>query len=168
MLKKAKRWHLFSDDISPLPLRQTLGRALAPEEKYRLLKIAASRDEWQTAYYAAVLALNTTMRGCEIKGLRWRDVDLMDRALTVRRSKTEAGERVIPLNADAYNAVLSLYQRAKKLGDVLPDHYVFFSCEHGHIYPKGPQKGRRTAWRNLRISSWALPLLVLGRSLGFP
>ena len=114
-----------------------------------MLKVAASREDWQTAYYAAVLALNTTMRGCEIKGLRWRDVDLMDRAITVWRSKTEAGERVIPLNADAYNAVVSLYRRAKKLGDVLPDHYVFFACEHGHVDPTAPQKGWRTAWRNL-------------------
>ena len=149
VLKKAKRWHIFSDDVHPLPLRQTVGRALVAEEKLRLLKIAASREEWQAAYYAAVLALNTTMRGCEIKSLCWRDVDLMDRVLTVRRSKTEAGERVIPLNADAYNVVLSLYQRAKKLGDVLPDHYVFFACEHGHVDPKAPQKGWRTAWRNL-------------------
>ncbi len=149
MLKKAKRWHLFADEIKPLPLRQKVGRALAPEEKLRLLKVAASREDWQTAYYAAVLALNTTMRGCEIKGLRWRDVDLMDHAITVRKSKTEAGERIIPLNADAYNVVVSLYQRAKKLGDVLPDHYVFFACEHGHVDRNSPQKGWRTAWRNL-------------------
>ena len=149
VLKKAKRWHLFADEIKPLPLRQRVGRALAPEEKLRLLKVAASREDWQTAYYAAVLALNTTMRGCEIKGLRWRDVDLMNRAITVRRSKTEAGERVIPLNPDAHSVILNLYQRAKKLGDVLPDHYLFFSCEHGHVDPNSPQKGWRTAWRNL-------------------
>jgi integrase len=43
------------------------------------------------------------MRGCEIKGLRWRDVDMIGRSLTVKRSKTEAGERVIPLNADAWD-----------------------------------------------------------------
>jgi len=128
VLKKAKRWHLFADEIKPLPLRQRVGRALAPEEKLRLLKLAVSREEWQTAYYAAVLALNTTMRDCEIKGLRWCDVDLMDRAITVRRSETEAGERVIPLNAEAYSVIVSLYRRARKLGDVLPDHYVSFAC----------------------------------------
>jgi hypothetical protein len=32
---------------------------------------------------------------------------------------------------------------------VLPYHYVFFACEHGHVDPKAPQKGWRTAWRNL-------------------
>ena len=149
VLKKAKRWHLFADEIKPLPLRQHVGRALATQEKLRLLKVAGSREDWKTAYFAAVLALNTTMRGCEIKGLRWHDVDLMNRVITVRRSKTEAGERVIPLNAEAYSTVLDLYRRSKKLGDVLPDHYVFFACEHGHVDREAPQKGWRTAWRNL-------------------
>jgi integrase len=93
VLKKAKRWHLFTDEIRPLPVRQNIGRALGYDEKLRLLKVASSRPEWQNAAWAVTLALNTTMRGCEIKQLRWRDVDLMERTLTVRRSKTEAGER---------------------------------------------------------------------------
>ena len=99
VLKKAKRWHMFADEIKPLPSAPEIGRALSYDEKLRLLKVSASRPEWQTASWAAVLALNTTMRGCEIKGLRWRDVDLMEKTLTIRKSKTEAGERVIPLNA---------------------------------------------------------------------
>ncbi len=65
----------------------------------RLLKVAQSKPEWETAYLASVLALNTTMRGYEVKQLRWRDIDLMDQSLVIRRSKTLAGERVIPLNA---------------------------------------------------------------------
>ncbi len=149
VLKKAKRWYLFADEIKPLPLHRSIGRALSPDQKLRLLKVAASRDDWKIAYYAAVLALNTTMRGCEIKGLHWRDVDLMDRSLTVRRSKTDAGLRVIPLNANAYSIVLALYQRAKKLGEPQPDHFVFPACEHGHIDPTRPQTGWRTSWRNL-------------------
>jgi integrase len=54
-----------------------------------LLKIAESKPEWQNARLAQILALNTTMRGCEIKGLRWRDVDLIDRTLTVVRVTTK-------------------------------------------------------------------------------
>jgi len=59
------------------------------------------------------LALNTTMRATEIRHLCWRDVDLMQRKVTVRRSKTDAGERVIPLDDSAYDAVLELRQRSK-------------------------------------------------------
>ena len=46
--------------------------------------------------------------------IQWRDVDLMDKTLTIRHSKTEAGERVITLNADAMAAVLELRERAKE------------------------------------------------------
>jgi integrase len=76
VLKKAKRWHLFADEIKPLPLRQSVGRALSYEGKLRLLKTAALRPERHSATRAATLALNTTMRGCEIKQLRWQDIDL--------------------------------------------------------------------------------------------
>src|SRR5690242_13722136 len=102
VLKKAKRWHLFADEIKPLPLRQSVGRVLSYEGKLRLLKTAALRPEWQNAAWAEALALNTTMRGCEIRQLRWQDVDLMEKTLAIRKSKTEAGERVIPLNTDAW------------------------------------------------------------------
>ena len=53
------------------------------------------------ARLAALLALNTTMRAGEIRGLRWQVVDLMERTVMVGRSttKTDAGERVIPLTA---------------------------------------------------------------------
>ncbi len=149
VLKKARRWHLFSEEIRPLPVKQQVGRALLHEEKVRLLKLAGSNADWQTAYFAAVLALNTTARGCELKGLRWRDVDFLNRTMTVRRSKTEAGERVIPLNADAVQVMMALRERSKKVNGAELDHFVFFACEHGHVDVTKPQKGWRTAWRNL-------------------
>jgi integrase len=149
VLKKAKRWHLFADEIKLLPLRENVGRALSYEIKLKLLKTSTLRPGWQNAAWAATLALNTTMRGCEIKQLRWQDIDLMEKALTIRKSKTEAGERVIPLNADAWNAVLSLYRRAQGFGEVRPEHYVFPACEASHFDATRPQKSWRTAWRNL-------------------
>jgi len=149
VLKKAKRWHLFADEIHPLPVRQNVGRALAHEDKLRLLRTSAARPEWQTAAWAAGLALNTTMRGCEIKGLCWRDVDMMERTITIRNSKTEAGERVLPLNADAWAVILELYERAKTMSAVEGSHYLFFSCEVAKVDPNRPMKSWRTAWRRL-------------------
>jgi integrase len=149
VLKKAKRWHLFADDIKPLPVREEVGRVLCYEGKLNLLKTAALRPEWQNAACAATLALNTTMRSCEIKQLRWLDIDLAEKALTIRRSKTGAGERVIPLNADAWNTILLQYRRAQSLGEVRPEHYLFPACEASHADPTRPQTSWRTAWRNL-------------------
>jgi integrase len=149
ILKRAKRWHVVAEDIRPLKERRNIGRAMAHEEKVRLLRLAAIRPEWQVARCAAILALNTTMRGCELKGLRWRDVNLLDRMLTVRRSKTEAGERVIPLNNDAMAAILELYKRAQAVGATDLSHYVFPACENDRIDPTRPQTTWRTAWRKL-------------------
>ena len=149
VLKRAKRWHHFSEDIHPLPVRQNIGRALTYEEKVRLLHRAGTRSEWQTVACAARLALNTTMRGCEIKEMRWRDVDMIGRSLTVRKSKTEAGERVIPLNADAWAVILELYRRSQALGATEPSHFLFPACETAHFDPTRGIKSWRTAWRRL-------------------
>lgn len=154
VLKRAKRWHFIGDEIPHLPERKDIGRALAPDEKLRLLRIASSRPEWEIAYLASVLALNTTMRGCELKRLRWRDVDFIEHTLVVRRAttKTDAGERVIPLNKDSMAVVLRLRERAKQLfGNPLsPDWYVFPHAEGKcRPDPTRPMSGWRSAWRTL-------------------
>ena len=150
IMKRAKLWHHFSDEIKPLPVRTQIGRAMTPDEKFRLAKTATMRPEWQSARLAMVLALNTTMRACEVKALRWYDVDFLDGTVTIRRSKTAAGQRVIPLNADALGAMRELYRRASAIGGTQPDHYVFPACENGRFNPATPQKSWRTAWRSLR------------------
>lgn len=154
VLKRAKRWHMMAEDIRPLPMRHNVGRALAHDEKIRLLKLSAAKPEWQNARLAALLALNTTMRSGEIRGLRWQEVDLIERTITVRRSttKTDAGERVIPLNRDALAAILELRKRAKLLfgAEPQPEWYLFPHAEgFTRPDPTKPMSGWRTAWRNL-------------------
>jgi hypothetical protein len=68
LLKRAKRLHLVADELKALPERRDIGRALAPEEKLRLIHVAKSKPEWDNARLAMMLALNTTMRGCELRG----------------------------------------------------------------------------------------------------
>jgi integrase len=170
ILKRAKLRYLVADDLKPLRERRRVGRALSPEEKARLLKLADSTVTvasvprtanvppsacaivvWVNVRLAQALALNTTMRGCEIKGLRWRDVDLIEQTVTVRRdtTKTDAGERIISLNANAVGAIVALYRRAQDNGGAAPDHYLFPACENSKIDPTRPQRSWRTAWRRL-------------------
>ncbi len=153
VLVKAQRWNLLEvEELRPLKVEGRIGRALSLAEKLHLLKTAESRPEWQIARVAATLALNTTMRAGEIRGLRWCDVDLMNKVLTVRRSKTEAGKRVIPLNGDAWAAVLELRQRSNLLFECEPDPewYVFPHAEGlRNPSPITPMSGWRTAWRHL-------------------
>jgi integrase len=149
ILKRAKRWHLLSADIRPLKEPESIGRALTDEEKLRLLRIAGQNEEWQRAEAAMSLALTTTMRGCEIKQLQWRDLDFLSRAILVRISKTEAGQRLIPMNDAAYEILKRLRNRAKAFSGIDPEHYVFPACEHGHVDATRHQTSFRTAWRNL-------------------
>jgi integrase len=149
MLKRARRWHLLGADIRPLKEPCSIGRALSYDEKLRLLRIAGQNEEWQRAEAAMSLALCTTMRGCEIKQLQWRDMDFLNRTILVRTSKTEAGQRLIPMNNEANEIILRLRERAKGFGGIERYDYVFPACEHGHVDPTRHQKSFRTAWRNL-------------------
>jgi integrase len=152
ILRRAKRWHLIADEIRPLPERRDIGRVLTPEQKSNLMKTALSKPEWQVARLAMTLALNTTMRACEIRGLRWQDVDSKERVVTVTVSKTEAGKRLIPLNRNAWRAILELGERTKRLvgRSLEPGWYVFPHAEgNTKPDPRLPMRSWRTAWRRL-------------------
>ncbi|MBM3735540.1 MAG: site-specific integrase, partial [Acidobacteria bacterium] len=122
---------------------------LTADEKRCLFRVAASKPEWEVAFCAAVIAVNTTCRKVEVLNLRWADVDLFARVLTINRSKTEAGRRAIPLNAEAMAALGKLRARSEAHGGGGPEHFVFPACENGIIEVGKPQAGFRTAWRSL-------------------
>jgi integrase len=163
ILKRAKLWARVADDVRPLKEPSTIGKALTEEDMQRLLKTAVTRPEWETAYLAAILCLNTTARGCELKGLQWSDIDLFGRTLTIRKTKTAAGERMIPLTSVALSALARLRTRAESFGTVEQSHYVFaafvpkFTFSGSKIVgydvtafdPTTHIKSWRTAWRTV-------------------
>ncbi len=150
ILRKAKLFAILSDFPRPFPEHEReIGKALPKEAKQHLFRVAASRPEWSVVYCAAVLAASTMCRSVELKHLCWRDVDLFARKITIRRSKTAAGYRVIPLNGDAMAALARLRERSEADGCAEPDHYIFPLCEHDTLDPSRPQKSWRTAWRAL-------------------
>lgn len=160
--------------IRPLREPSTIGKALADEEQQRLLKTAAMWPEWETAYLAAILCLNTTARGCELKGLQWSDVDLFAKTLTIRRSKTAAGVRTVPLTDVAASALGRLRVRAEGFGTIEPSHYVFAA-----FVPKFKLNGKRmvdgvidykiTAFDPTRnLKSWRSAWRTLTKKAGLP
>ena len=58
---------------------------------------------------------NTTLRPIEIKRPRWRDLDPASRLITVRKSKTDAGDRIIPLHDEAWSAMVAMRKKGNKL-----------------------------------------------------
>jgi len=150
VLKRAKRWSVIADDVKNLPENENVvGRALTKELKLHLFRMAASRPVWDTAFCAAVVAANTTCRKVELLNLHWESVDMFNRLLTIRRSKTEAGNRTIPLTDEALLAFARLRGRAEVFKGGAPADYVFPACENGVMDFSRPQKTFRTAWRSL-------------------
>jgi integrase len=162
ILRSAKSWSHLADDYKTLREdKRGPGRALSPEEEHHLFDVASSNPNWSVAYYAALVAANTTARGCEIKGLRLSDVDLEARTMTIRRAstKTDAGCRIVPLNSEAAWALARLLERASLLGATDPNHYLFpaFNFRLTKEGPKAkagydpakPMKSWRSAWRKL-------------------
>jgi integrase len=148
----------------------TIGKALTEDDKQRLLKMAVMRPEWETAYLAAILCLNTTARGCELKGLQWSDVDLFARTLTIRKSKTAAGERTIPLTDVACSALAKLRGRAESFGKVEPSHFVFAA-----FVPKFKFSGKKVIDYNItefdpttHVKSWRTAWRTLTKMAGLP
>jgi integrase len=81
--------------------------ALGRSEERRLLECASvigrHFGNWTPLYTVAVLNLNSGMRHKEIRTLKFRNVDLVNRLLRVGESKTEAGKgRPIPLIQPAW------------------------------------------------------------------
>jgi integrase len=129
-----------------------IGKAMTDEQEEGLLAACESNLLLGTV---VTLALNTALRKNEIRTLRWKQIDLIQRTLTVGRTKTEGGSgRVIPLNSVAYAAAV---RWASRFPEAKPDDYVFPACEHARLDcpkpnasktdPSSPIKSWRTAWR---------------------
>lgn len=128
------------------------------------------RPEWETAYLAAILCLNTTARSCELKGLQWSDLDLFAKTLTFRKSKTSAGERVVPLTDVAVSALGRLRRRAEGFGSVDATHYVFAA-----FVPKFKFSGKRVVEYSVtkfdptrHLNSWRSAWRTLTKKAGLP
>ena len=124
---------------------------MTPEDQQRLFEIARTRPAWLYAYVATTLAFYCGLRACEIKGLRWQDVDRTNRLMHVRRSKTPAGWRSPTLNATCLHVLQELHDRAAKLGFAQADHFVFpWHGRNKRLDPTKPMASWRTAWRSIR------------------
>src|SRR5271170_3940672 len=89
-------------------------RYLTPQEERRIRKALSTRCP--SCLPAFIISLHTGLRASEQWNLRWPDIDLERRSLTVRRQKTGKGERHIPLNEAAIAAFESLRPGAKRRG----------------------------------------------------
>jgi len=146
LLKSARLWSRMADSIKVFKMGPPIGRAFSQDERDRILAVAGSRPEWRNAKIAFILCVNTSMRPIELKSLEWRDISFDTKVITLRRSKTDAGKRAIPLNAPAMAAVQECARAARQLsGGFLPADWYVLPGES----PTEPLTSWRTAWRKI-------------------
>jgi integrase len=157
-LKQAVRLGLVSRNVCDLvtPPR-VASREMATwdgDQARRFLAVAG-----QSAYGPiGIVALATGLRRGELLGLRWRDVDVERRTLSIRQTvglvgttilagqpKTRSGRRTIPVPADVIEALREHRRRQNErrlaLGPIWQDHDLVFAAANGN--PINPDNLRR-------------------------
>lgn len=145
LLRKAKLWAAIRDDYRPVKLRaEVTGRALTAEQAMFLLSVAEQKPRWNVIGWAAALVLNSGLRSGELRQLRLGKIESDPPALWVGRgtTKTDYGARRIPLNPMAWEAIGRLLERARRLGAVAPEHYLFPENLGRHTAASDPLQGR--------------------------
>jgi integrase len=142
---------LRRDKALKLPLPPSPGRPYSAEEKARMLEEA---QKLRTPQMRAALALdlNTGLRDKELREIRWEQVDLYKKALTVGKSKTDAGTgRVIPLNETALAALAAhAAWYTRRFGACRPEWFVFAFGTPLSKDPTRPITSFKTAWTKVR------------------
>ena len=152
---------------SPAPNAPKEIRALFADETRRMLETAVG-DPLEALY---VLAVHTGMRQGELLALRWQDVDMEDAVVSVRRTLTRSGGRVvfggpktkksrrsIRLTPQAVEALGSHLERQLRDMEILGDHYqdqgLVFTTDTGA--PINPSNLRQRSFTPL-LKRAALP-----------
>ncbi|HVJ09918.1 MAG TPA: tyrosine-type recombinase/integrase [Acidisarcina sp.] len=161
IMKRGKAWTPELDDAyEPLLVEeQDIPRALTMQEQRIWLDVSRSREKWMVAHWYSQLAFATTMSTNEERALRIGDINLYQQVISVpyAGAKNKYRHRTIELvGADVLWAVERLVERARELGSVEPQHYLF-PLRHGTgpYHPDQPMtsSGLKRAWNELRVAT---------------
>jgi integrase len=88
ILKRYKLWANLQGEVKFERESDQIGKAMSEDQEAKLL---AACESSLLLHTVVILALNTALRKNEIRTLRWRQIDLVTRTVTVGRTKTEGG-----------------------------------------------------------------------------
>src|SRR5215472_2364655 len=115
-------WARIQSNVSMLPEREDIGRALTSEEESALL-FECGRSRSRILLPFVLLALETGARYNTIRTLQWSNIDFANCSLKFGKDKTAAGTgRTVPLSR---RAVETLKFWAQQFPGRKPEHYVF-------------------------------------------
>jgi integrase len=163
-LDQAVKWHMIPRNVAeavkaPRPNPKEM-RTLFADETRKLLE-AARGDKLEALY---VLAVSTGMRQGELLALKWQDVDLENASVSVRRTltkhgtrllfgepKTKKSRRTIHLTEAAVRVLREHLDRQlgqiERLGDLYKDQGLVFASEVGT--PINPTNLRKRSFASL-------------------
>ena len=159
ILKRSGQWARLQPEVSMLPTRDDVGRAITPEEEAALLQ-ACAQSRSRSLVPFVTLAIETGARYGTIRTLEWGNVDFENRCLKWGKDKTAAGTgRIVPLSQRAV-AALSFW--ATHFPERKPEHYVFPSERYGaggdefspkayHVETSKPIGSIKEAWEAARL-----------------
>ena len=156
ILKRHRLWTDLSPDVSFLRCEREIGKALTKDEESRLLAACLASTS-HVLLPLVTTALYTGMRLGEVQGLRWRQINFLDRTVTVGESKTSAGSgRVIPLNELAYQVLqswASSFPQRKTSDAVFPNLGKGRKRLAVSMNPEKPIFSIKTGWQNAKHES---------------
>jgi integrase len=165
ILRKQRLWANLQPDVKMLRARSDIGRALSRDEETRLLE-ACKASRSRSLYPAVLLSIHSGLRNQELRLLRWRQIDMLERTLTVGKSKTAGGEgRTVPLSDTAWRCI---QEWRSQWPEAKPEHYLFPSEKYGlagesgyqhaaivpyNVRPDVPIGSWKVAWTNAKQSA---------------
>lgn len=129
IMRSAGAWTAELEELyEPLQHEENdIPKALTPSEQNHWLEVSASEPRWQAVHLYSVVAFRTTCSNIEMRHLRVGDINLYAKTINVQAefAKNKYRIRTIKLSPDAFWACERLLERARELGSVLPQHYIF-------------------------------------------
>lgn len=160
ILKQNRLWLRIAGDFRALREPKTGGRRLTDEELEKLLAVSERRKDISVIFLVMRLLLETGLRHKEVRMLQIGSIDMGNGIIKIRRktTKTDAGERLIPMTDVCRLILTELLARASLLGAKQPEHHLFPGIEFKRVgdklrripNPSFAQANFRDAWQTLR------------------
>jgi integrase len=130
ILRRAGLWTPIADYYAPLREPDWKPpKTFSTREEETLFTSASLDPNVELADIVFRITRNTTASGCELRGLRLRNVELYADPPRIHippdATKNSVRPRTIPLNAEAREAFERAVDRAHRLGSNQPYHYLF-------------------------------------------
>jgi integrase len=161
ILRRHRLWAQIQPDVRPLTVTTDVGIALGVEQEEQLVAACAANRS-RSLIVAVTLILQTGLRDEEVRFLTWRQIDLLNKAVRVGKSKTSHGsKRVVPLNETAAKVLTgwaAQFPKRKPEHFVFPSERVGFSgdAEIPQVFATDPTKAMtswKTAWSSAKAAA---------------